>query len=282
MSQPQAIQLFESVQVRSHWDEVQEKWYFSVVDVVQVLTDSARPRKYWSDLKVKLQKEGSEVSEKIGQLKMRSPDGKARETDAADVQTLLRLIQSIPSPKAEPFKRWLAQVGYERVKEIENPELASARARELYQAKGYPQAWIEKRLRSISVRGELTDEWKARGVAEGREYSILTAEIARATFGITPTEHSQLKGLEAVKTDNNLRDHMTDLELIFTMLGEASTTEIARRSDAQGFNENHTSAQEGGKIAGNARKALEAKTGSKVVSKTNFLAAPPAAAKKIR
>jgi hypothetical protein len=204
-------------------------------------------------------------------LKLTAPDGKQRETDCANTEGLFRIIQSIPSPKAEPFKRWLAQVGYERVKEIENPELASARARELYQAKGYPQAWIEKRLRSMSVRGELTDEWKARGVAEGKEYSILTAEIARATFGITPGEHSQLKGLGVVKTGNNLRDHMTDLELIFTMLGEASTTEIARRSDALGFDENRTSAKEGGKIAGNARKALEAKTGKKVVSKANYL-----------
>ena len=202
--------------------------------------------------------------------------GKQRETDCANTEGLFRIIQSIPSPKAEPFKRWLAQVGYERVKEIENPELASARARELYQAKGYPQAWIEKRLRSISVRGELTDEWKARGVAEGKEYSILTAEIARATFGVTPGEHSQLKGLNVVKTGNNLRDHMTDLELIFTMLGEASTTEIARRSDSLGFGENRTSAKEGGEIAGNARKALEAKTGSKVLSKANYLAAPTA------
>ena len=179
----------------------------------------------------------------------------------------------ILSPKAEPFKRWLAQLGYERVKEIENPELASARARELYQAKGYPQAWIEKRLRPISVRGELTDEWKTRGVAEGKEYSILTAEIAGATFGITPSEHSQLKKLDQVKTGNNLRDHMTDLELIFTMLGEASTTEIAKRSDALGFDENRTSAKQGGTIAGNARKALEAKTGKAVVSKANYLAA---------
>jgi hypothetical protein len=207
-------------------------------------------------------------------LKLTASDGKQRETDCANTEGLFRIIQSIPSPKAEPFKRWLAQVGYERIKEIENPELASARARELYQAKGYPQAWIEKRLRSISVRGELTDEWKARGVAEGKEYSILTAEIARATFGVTPGEHSQLKGLDEVKTGNNLRDHMTDLELIFTMLGEASTTEIARRSDAQGFDENRQSAKEGGKIAGNARKALEAKSGKKVVSKTNYLAAP--------
>jgi len=200
--------------------------------------------------------------------------GGAQRVNCANTEGLFRIIQSIPSPKAEPFKRWLAQVGYERVKEIENPELASARARELYQAKGYPQAWIEKRLRSISVRGELTDEWKARGVAEGKEYSILTAEIARATFGVTPSEHSQLKKLDQVKTGNNLRDHMTDLELIFTMLGEASTTEIARRSDALGFIENRVSAKEGGTIAGNARKALEAKTGKPVVSQANYLAAP--------
>ena len=207
-------------------------------------------------------------------LALLAPDGKQRETNCANTEGLFRIIQSIPSPKAEPFKRWLAQVGYERVKEIEDPELASARARELYQAKGYPQAWIEKRLRSITVRGELTDEWKARGVAEGREYSILTAEIARATFGITPSEHSQLKSLDKVKTGNNLRDHMTDLELIFTMLGEASTTEIARRGDALGFIENRTSAKQGGTIAGNARKALEAKTGQPVVSKDNYLPAP--------
>ncbi|MDP2417674.1 MAG: BRO family protein, partial [Hydrogenophaga sp.] len=202
--------------------------------------------------------------------------GGTQRLNCANTEGLFRIIQSIPSPKAEPFKRWLAQVGYERVKEIENPERASARARDLYQAKGYPQAWIEKRLRSIAVRGELTDEWKARGVAEGKEYSILTAEIARATFGITPSEHSQLKQLDQVKTGNNLRDHMTDLELIFTMLGEASTTEIARRSDALGFEENRTSAQEGGTIAGNARQALEAKTGKKVVSPSNYLAAAPA------
>jgi hypothetical protein len=199
-------------------------------------------------------------------------DGRQRETDCANTEQLFRIIQSIPSPRAEPFKRWLAQVGYERVKEIENPELASQRARELYQAKGYPQAWIEKRLRSISVRGELTDEWRARGVVEGREYSILTAEIAKATFGVTPAVHSQLKGLDAVKTGNNLRDHMTDLELIFTMLGEASTTEIARRSDAQGFNENKVSAKEGGVIAGDARRALEKKTRKKVLSRANYLA----------
>jgi DNA-damage-inducible protein D len=238
-----------------------------------VLTDSVQPEGYVKDLR----RRDPELAKGWGQIAtpLRVPTaGGAQRVNCANTEGLFRIIQSIPSPKAEPFKRWLAQVGYERVKEIENPELASARARELYQAKGYPQAWIEKRLRSISVRGELTDEWKARGVAEGKEYSILTAEIARATFGVTPGEHSQLKGLDVVKTGNNLRDHMTDLELIFTMLGEASTTEIARRSDAQGFDENRTSAKEGGKIAGNARKALEAKTGKKVVSKTNYLDAP--------
>lgn len=269
------IAVFQESSIRRVWNE--EEWWFSVVDVCAILTASPDAGAYWRKLKQRLNAEGGQPVTFCHGLKLRAPDGKQRETDCANTEGLFRIIQSIPSPKAEPFKRWLAQVGYERVKEIENPELASARARELYQAKGYPQAWIEKRLRSISVRGELTDEWKARGVAEGKEYSILTAEIARATFGITPSEHSQLKKLDQVKTGNNLRDHMTDLELIFTMLGEASTTEIARRSNALGFDENRTSAKEGGTIAGNARKALEAKTSKKVVSKTNYLAAqtPP-------
>ncbi len=266
------IAVFQESSIRRVWHN--EEWWFSVVDVCAILTASPDAGAYWRKLKQRLNAEGGQPVTFCHGLKLTAPDGKQRETDCANTEGLFRIIQSIPSPKAEPFRRWLAQVGYERVKEIENPELASARARELYQAKGYPQAWIEKRLRSISVRGELTDEWKARGVAEGKEYSILTAEIARATFGVTPGEHSQLKGLDVVKTGNNLRDHMTDLELIFTMLGEASTTEIARRSDALGFNENRTSAKEGGKIAGNARKALEAKTGKKVVSKGNYLPAP--------
>ncbi len=265
------IAVFQESAIRRVWHN--EEWWFAIVDVVAVLTDSVQPEGYVKDLRRRdpeLAKGWGQIATPLG---VKTAGGTQR-VNCSNTEGLFRIIQSIPSPKAEPFKRWLAQVGYERVKEIENPELASSRARELYQAKGYPQAWIEKRLRSISVRGELTDEWKARGVAEGKEYSILTAEIARATFGITPTEHSKLKNLDVVKTGNNLRDHMTDLELIFTMLGEASTTEIARRSDAQGFNENHTSAKEGGKIAGNARKALEAKTGKKVVSKTNYLAAP--------
>ena len=236
-----------------------------------VLTDSIDAGAYWRKLKQRLIAEGSEPVTFCHGLKLEAPDGKLRVTDCANIEGLFRIIQSIPSPKAEPFKRWLAQVGYERIREIENPELASARARDLYQAKGYPQAWIEKRLRSIAIRGELTDEWKTRGVQEGREYSILTAEIARATFGVTPNAHSRLKELDKVKTGNNLRDHMTDLELIFSMLGEASTTEIARRKDAQGFAENRAVAKEGGTIAGDARKALEAKSGRAVVSGDNFL-----------
>jgi DNA-damage-inducible protein D len=265
----QHIAVFQETSIRRVWHG--EQWWFAIVDVIRVLTDSVQPEGYVKDLR----RRDPELAKGWGQIATPlqiTTAGGAQRINCANTEGLFRIIQSIPSPKAEPFKRWLAQVGYERVKEIENPELASARARELYQAKGYPQAWIEKRLRSISVRGELTDEWKARGVAEGKEYSILTAEIARATFGLTPGEHSLHKGLDVVKTGNALRDHMTDLELIFTMLGEASTTEIARRSDAQGFQQNKTSAKEGGKIAGNARKALEAKTGKPVVSKANFLA----------
>jgi DNA-damage-inducible protein D len=265
------IAVFQETGIRRVWHN--EEWWFSVADVCAILTESPDAGAYWRKLKQRLNAEGGQPVTFCHGLKLQAPDGKQRETDCANTEGLFRIIQSIPSPKAEPFKRWLAQVGYERVKEIENPELASARARELYQAKGYPQAWIEKRLRSITVRGELTDEWKARGVAEGREYSILTAEIARATFGVTPSEHSQLKSLDKVKTGNNLRDHMTDLELIFSMLGEASTTEIARRSDALGFDENRTSAVEGGTIAGNARRALEVKTGQPVLSQDNYLPA---------
>ena len=274
------IVIFQEQAIRRTWHE--NEWWFSVIDVVGVLSESSYANRYWSDLKRKLAQEaGSEQPyEKIVRLKLTAPDGKQRETDCAGTETLFRIIQSIPSPKAEPFKRWLAQVGYERVKEIEDPELASARARELYEAKGYPRDWIEKRMRAIAVRGALTDEWKARGVAEGREYSILTAEIARATFGVTPGDHKKLKGLEQAKTAN-LRDHMTDLELIFTMLGEAGTTEIAKRKDAQGFKQNQTAAREGGAVAGNARKELEAKTGVPVVSQQNYLNSPKATSAEI-
>ncbi len=262
------IVVFQEKSVRRTWH--QNEWWFSVQDVVTVLTDSANPADYIK----KIRSRDKELSQGWGQLvtplRLETGGGIQR-SNCANTEGIFRIIQSIPSPKAEPFKRWLAQVGYERVKEIENPELASARARELYQAKGYPKDWVEKRMRSIAIRSALTDEWKTRGVAEGREYSILTAEIARATFGVTPGAHKRLKGLDKIKTGNNLRDHMTDLELIFTMLGEASTTEIARRKDVQGFPQNRGAAKEGGSVAGNARKELEAKTGTPVVSHRNYL-----------
>ncbi len=265
-----ALKLFESKKIRSVWNEEEQKWYFSIIDIIEILTESPRSRKYWNDLKKKLLSEGyDELSEKIGQLKMESSDGKYYLTDAADAETLMRLIQSIPSPKAEPFKRWLAKVGYERLEEIENPELASKRMREIYKAKGYSDEWIEKRIRGIAVRDELTDEWKKRGIKEQIEFSILTSEISKAAFGLTPSEYKDYKGLQ--KRNENLRDHMTDLELIFTMLGEASTTEIARKQNSLGFNENKDSAQKGGKIAGDARIALEKETGKKVVTKVNYL-----------
>ncbi len=244
------------------------EWWFSVIDIVEALTGTERPRKYWNDLKKKLKKEGySEVSENIGQLKILALDGKKRETDCANTETIFRIIQTIPSPKAEPFKRWLARVGYERVKEIDDPELATKRTRALYKAKGYSDGWIEKRMRGIEVRETLTDEWQKRGVKEGREYAILTAEISKATFGMTPKEYKEYKGLDR----QNLRDHMDDLELIFSMLGEASTTEIARNIDARGFSENKEAAKKGGKVAGDARKQLEIESGKKVSKKGNFL-----------
>ena len=262
------IVVFQEKSVRRTWH--QDEWWFSVQDIVAVLTDSANPTDYIKKIRLR----DKELAQGWGQLVTPLPletEGGIQRGNCANTEGIFRIIQSIPSPKAEPFKRWLAQVGYERVKEIEDPELASARARELYEAKGYPKDWIEKRMRAIAIRGALTDEWKARGVAEGREYSILTAEIARATFGVTPGEHKKLKGLDAVKTGNNLRDHMTDLELIFTMLGEASTTEIAKRQDAQGFRQNQSAAKAGGTVAGNARKELEEKSGVPVVSPDNYL-----------
>jgi len=267
------IKLFESKKIRSQWIEEEQKWYFSVVDIIEVLTESERPRKYWSDLKKKLGFEGFiQLSEKIGQLKLESDDGKKYLTDVADAETLMRLIQSIPSPKAEPFKLWLARVGYERLEEIENPELASKRMREIYKAKGYSDEWIEKRMRGIAVRDELTNEWKNRGIKENLEFAILTSEISKATFGLSPGEYKKLKGLS--KKNENLRDHMNDLELIFTMLGEASTTEIAKKKDALGFNENKIAARKGGKVAGDARKALEMESGNSVVTQENYLDEP--------
>lgn len=261
------IKLFENKKIRSQWNEQDEKWYFSVVDVIGILTESPRPRKYWNALKTKLIAEGSELSQDLGQLKMQSDDGKYYLTDVADTKQLLRLIQSIPSPKAEPFKMWLAQAGSDRLEEIENPEKATQRTRELYKLKGYPSDWIEKRMRSIAIREELTDEWKNRGVKEQVEYSILTAEISKATFGLSPSEYKKVKGLKS----HSLRDHMTDLELIFSMLGEASTTEIVKKKDPIGFVENKKAANQGGKIAGDARKALELQTGEEIVSTKNFL-----------
>jgi DNA-damage-inducible protein D len=244
------------------------EWWFSIVDIIEALTGSERPRKYWNDLKNKLAEEGySELSEKIGQLKLRSTDEKYYETDCANTETMFRIIQSIPSPKAEPFKRWLAKVGYERVQEIEDPELGTKRTRALYKAKGHSDDWIEKRMRGIAIREELTDEWKRREVREKREYEILTAEIAKAAFGITPGQHKKFKGLKR----ENLRDHMTDLELIFSMLGEAATTEITRVDDAYGFDENKKSARKGGEVAGKARTDLEKKTGKRVVTRENYL-----------
>lgn len=247
------------------------EWFFSVIDVIASLVESDNPSVYWSALKHREEKASGQPFTFCKRLKLQAQDGKMRGTDCANAEGIFRVIQSIPSPKAEPFKRWLARVGYERVQEIENPELASKRARALYKAKGYPDTWIEKRMRSIAIREELTQEWQKRGVEENREYAILTAEISKATFGLTPSEYSQVKGLKR----QNLRDHMTDLELVFSMLGEASTTEIARNRDAQGFGENREAARDGGRIAGNARRELEKKSGRKVVSKDNFLPVKP-------
>ena len=263
-----ALVVFRGEKIRRVWQD--DEWYFSIIDIIEVLTESSRPRKYWSDLKSRLIEEGFEVSEKIGQLKLRADDGKLRITDCANTKTLFRLIQSIPSKKAEPFKQWLAKVGYERVQEIEDPELAQKRMKELYQAKGYSEAWIEKRVRGIAVRDELTGEWQNRGIRHPIEYAILTAEISKAAFGLTPSEYRELKGLNR----QNLRDHMTDLELIFSMLGEASTTEIARSKDAQGFPENKDAAGKGGKISGDARNDLEKETGKSIVSDENYLEIP--------
>jgi hypothetical protein len=247
------------------------EWWFSVIDVVAVLTDSANPRDYWFKMKIRVKSEdGAELSTICRQMKMPAPDGKMRLTDCSNTEGLFRIIQSIPSPKAEPFKRWLAKVGYERVQEIEDPELATKRTKALYRAKGYSDDWIEKRMRGIAIRAELTDEWKNRKVGLESEYAILTSEISKATFGLTPSEYKDLKGLER----ENLRDHMNDLELIFSMLGEAATTEITKTQDAQGLDENRTAARKGGRIAGDAREELEKETKKMVVSRDNYLEAP--------
>jgi DNA-damage-inducible protein D len=245
------------------------EWFFSVIDIVGVLSGSGNPRNYWKVLKHRLNEEGSEMVTNCNQLKMKSSDGKKYLTDCADKKGIFRIIQSIPSKKAEPFKLWLAQVGSERIDEIENPELAQNRAKEYYEKKGYPKDWVDKRIRGIAVRLDLTDEWKRRGVEEGREYGILTNEISKATFGVSIKDHKKIKNLNVDLKNENLRDSMTDLELIFFMLGEASTTEIVKNKDVLGFDENKVAAQEGGKIAGDARKRLEEKSGKKIVSKKN-------------
>jgi hypothetical protein len=261
MDKDNALVVFQDKKIRRIWHN--NEWYFSVVDVIEALTDSPSPRQYWGVLKGR----ESQLLTFCLQLKLESSDGKYYATDCANTMSLFRIIQSIPSPKAEPFKLWLAKVGYERVQEIENPELAQARMKELYKAKGYSDDWIEKRVRGIAVRQELTDEWKTRGVEEDREYAILTNEISKATFGKTVEEYKTFKKLKK----ENLRDHMDDLELIFTMLGEASTTKIARGKDAQGFLENKNAAKKGGKIAGDTRKKLEVESGGKVVKSENYL-----------
>jgi DNA-damage-inducible protein D len=245
-------------------------WWFSVADVVEALTDSTDPKQYIKKMRQRDPELNSYWGTICTPLQLLAPDGKLRETNCANTEGLFRIIQSIPSPKAEPFKRWLAKVGYERIQEIEDPELASERTRAIYRAKGYSDAWIEKRMRGIAVRAELTDEWKKRGVEEEPEYAILTAEISKAAFGMTPSEYKAFKGLER----ENLRDHMTDLELIFSMLGEAATTEIARKQDTQGYGENKVAARKGGRIAGEAREKLEIETGGKVSTPENYLDEP--------
>jgi len=263
------LAIFQGKEVRRVMHE--NEWWFSIIYAIEVLTGSERPRKYWNDLKKKLFDEGyTELSDKIGQLKMEASDGKLRETDCANTETVLRIVQSIPSPKAEPFKRWLASVGYDRIKEIEDPELATKRTRELYKSKGYSDGWIEKRMRGIAVRDELTNEWKNREVKENIEFAILTAEISKAAFGMTPSEYKKFKGLKR----ENLRDHMDDLELIFSMLGEASTTAIAKNKNAIGFSQNKVAAQKGGKIAGDAREKLEIESGERISKKENYLKSP--------
>ena len=244
------------------------EWWFSMVDVCHVLTNSPDPGAYWRKLKQRLNEEESEVVTFCHGLKLPATDGKKYETDCANTEGLFRIIQSIPSPKAEPFKRWLARVGYERIQEIEDPELATKRTRALYKAKGYSDDWIEKRMRGIAIREELTDEWKKRGAQEQRDYEILTAEISKSTFGVTPNEYKNLKGLQR----ENLRDHMDDFELIFTMLGERATTEIHKNEDSKGIEKLKDDAKSGGSIAGGARKQLEKRLGRSIVSKENFLA----------
>jgi len=271
MSQDTALVVFQGQNIRRLW--YNEEWYYSVIDIIAILNeqqDHQKARKYWNKLSQRLREEGSEVVTNCHQLKLIAEDGKLRETDCTNPEGAFRIIQSIPSKKAEPFKLWLAKVGYERVQEIENPELAQDRARKYYELKGYPKEWIEKRLRGIAIRQDLTYEWKERGVKEKKEFSILTAEISKATFGMTPVEYKQHKNLPK-QSKANLRDHMNDLELIFTMLGERVTTEITINKDAKGFDECSDAAKEGGGVAGRAREDAEKKIGKSIVSDENYL-----------
>ena len=268
MDKEKALVVFQDKKIRRIWHN--EEWFYSVVDIVYVLTESTDPKDYWYRLKKREQEfSGIELSTFCRQLKLQSSDGKSYETDCANTKALFRIIQSIPSKKAEPFKLWLAQVGYERVQEIENPELAQNRVKEYYELKGYPKDWIDKRLRGIAIRQELTDEWKDRGVTEETSFAILTNEISKATFGKTVQEYKKFKGLN--NKNQNLRDHMTDWELILNMVGEKATTDITIAKDAKGFEECKDSAKEGGQIASNTRKELEQKTGKSIISKSNFL-----------
>ena len=264
------IKLFESKKIRSVWNEAENKWYFSVQDVIEALTESNDVKQYIKKMLSRDDLLKNNWGTICTLVEMLAADGKKRKVQASDTKGLLRIIQSIPSPKAEPFKLWLAQVGSDRLDEIENPELAAQRTRELYKLKRYPDDWIEKRMRSIAIREELTEEWKNLGIKEKMEYSILTAEISKATFGLTPSEYKELKRLKS----QNLRDHMTDLELIFSMLGEASTKEIVVNTNPQGFEQNKKAAKAGGKIAGDARKQLEIKSGKKVITGNNYLPQP--------
>lgn len=265
MDKKNEIKLFEEKKVRTLWDSQQEKWFISIVDVIEVLTETDRPRKYWSDLKVKLKKEGSQLSEKIGHLKMLAPDGKMRNTDVADTEQIFRLIQSIPSPKAEPFKLWLAQLASERLDEIQDPEITIDRALEQYLKLGYSENWINQRLKSIEIRKELTDEWKKRGMKEGMQFATLTDIITKAWSGKTTKEYKVLKGLKK----ENLRDNMTNTELILNMLAEASTKDISQATNPETFEDNKKVAAQGGNVANVARMELEEKTGKKVITSLN-------------
>ncbi|MBU0756826.1 MAG: Bro-N domain-containing protein [Nanoarchaeota archaeon] len=269
MDEKNKLVVFQDKKIRRKW--FNEEWYFSIIDVINALEASTIPKRYWSDLKTKLATEGFEPYEKIVQLKLQAEDGKLRKTDCANTKNMFRIIQSIPSPKAEPFKQWLAQVGYERVQEIENPELGQDRIKEYYELKGYPKDWIDKRLRGIAIRQDLTDEWKNRGINQSNDFAILTNEISKAIFGIPIKKHKKVKGLDPKHKNQNLRDHMTDLELIFSMLGERLSTEATRKKDAKGFNENLDAAKEGGNVAGRARVDAEKTLGIKVVSDKSFL-----------